>query len=202
MRTYSSTSSLVRLVKRRPTSPLRCLLTCKEEPVRGTWAAPRCRAPALQFHTATMTPPTTQLSHCDNGESQLKHPHKGHPRKLCCPSTFIPWHSCHGALGHAGKIKKTLKQSPRPLPCADSPCTRCSAPVPAPPSSLCSSRRRSWGGRRKKRRMKKRRRRRLRLSAPPPLPHAPAHLLCFQAFRTSLSLLFLMLATEKTKMYL
>lgn len=34
-----------------------------------------------------------------------------------------------------------------------------------------------------------------------PLP-PPAHLLCFQAFRTSFSLLFLMLATEKTKMYL
>lgn len=31
---------------------------------------------------------------------------------------------------------------------------------------------------------------------------APPHLLCFQAFRTSFSLLFLMLATEKTKMYL
>lgn len=36
----------------------------------------------------------------------------------------------------------------------------------------------------------------------PTAPHALAYLLCFQAFRTSLSLLFLMLATEKTKMYL
>lgn len=39
------------------------------------------------------------------------------------------------------------------------------------------------------------------LGHPPPAP-PPAHLLCFQAFRTSFSLLFLMLATEKTKMYL
>lgn len=39
------------------------------------------------------------------------------------------------------------------------------------------------------------------LGIPHPAP-PPAHLLCFQAFRTSFSLLFLMLATEKTKMYL
>lgn len=39
----------------------------------------------------------------------------------------------------------------------------------------------------------------LGISHPAP---SPAHLLCFQAFRTSFSLLFLMLATEKTKMYL
>lgn len=39
-------------------------------------------------------------------------------------------------------------------------------------------------------------------NSPFPTPGPAAHRLCFQALRTSFSLLFLMLATEKTKMCL
>jgi len=52
--TYSSTSSLVRLVKRRPTSPLNFLLTCK---TRGGWRPSRGSSGS---QLGTVVPPSPQ----------------------------------------------------------------------------------------------------------------------------------------------
>lgn len=45
-----------------------------------------------------------------------------------------------------GEVLGQAEEAQR-VPCASSPCTRCSAPGPGPPSSPCSSRRRSCPGR-------------------------------------------------------
>lgn len=134
--TYSSTSSLVRLVKRRPTSPLNFLLTCK---TRGG-GRPSRGSSGSQLGTTRLPPPPNIWQHLESTvggrSSSLGLETKGELSLTPAPGPWLERVSCESGEGSQG-------DSGDP-PDAGCLCTRQTGSDPVPPSSPCFCQRTSY----------------------------------------------------------